>query len=152
MLRIVAGDFDDRRVIDLLAFHHRTMHAQTPKGSAHALDLQGLRRPEISFWTVWEGEHLVGMGALKDLGDGEGEVKSMRTVEEAQRKGIATAMLNHIIAAARARGMKRLYLETGAFDLFAPAVTLYRRHGFVDCPPFAAYRPDPNSLFLTLAL
>ena len=101
---------------------------------------------------MWEGEHLVGMGALKDLGYGEGEVKSMRTVEEAQRKDIATAMLNHIIAAARARGMKRLYLETGAFDLFAPAVSLYRRHGFVDCPPFATYRPDPNSLFLTLAL
>jgi len=152
MLRIVLGDFDDRRVVDLLAFHRRTMHAQTPKGSAHALDLKGLRTPEIGFWTVWEGENLVGMGALKDLGDGTGEVKSMRTVDEAQRKGIATAMLRHIVAAARAKGMQRLYLETGAFALFAPAVSLYRRHGFVDCPPFASYRPDPNSLFLTLAL
>ena len=152
MLRIVAGDFDDPAVVALLAHHHRTMHAQTPKGSAHALDLSGLRNPAISLWTIWDGDALAGMGALKRLDARHGEVKSMRIVEQMQRRGIAAAMLRHIIGEATAHGMSRLSLETGASALFAPAVALYRKHGFQDCQPFGDYRPDPNSVFLSLDL
>jgi putative acetyltransferase len=150
--RIVPGDFSDPRVVALLSHHHATCHAVTPKGSAHALDLSGLQAPDIEFWCAWEGETLLATGALKRLSATHGEVKSMHTAEAARRKGVASAMLRHIVAAARQQGLARLSLETGSFDFFQPAVALYRAHGFTDCGPFGAYRPDPNSLFLTLEL
>lgn len=126
--------------------------AETGRGSAHALDLSGLRGPGIGFWTVWEHEEPVGTGALKDLGDGEFELKSMYTAERCRRKGVGSALLAHLIAVCQRRGARRISLETGSWEYFRPAVALYRKHGFVDCPPFADYVPDPNSIFLTLDL
>ena len=151
-LRIIPGDFGDPRVADLLRVHVTQARAQTAPGSAHALDLDGLRSPEISFWTMWEDETLLGFGALKRLSADHGEVKSMHTAQAMRRRGAGSAMLRHLIAAARADGMSRLSLETGSWDYFRPAQALYRSHGFVECPPFADYVLDPNSVFMTLDL
>ena len=151
-MQIVEGGLDDPRVVALLHTHLTRARAVTPPGSAHALDLSGLRVPEITVWSAWEGDRLLGVGALKRLGGDHGEVKSMHTAEAARGRGVGSAVLRHIIAEARARGMTRLSLETGAFDYFAAARALYARHGFVECAPFGDYRSDPNSVFLTLAL
>ena len=132
--------------------HLTNARAQTAPGSAHALDATGLQSPDISFWTIWEDETLAGFGALKRLSPDHGEVKSMHTAQSMRRRGAARAMLAHIIAAARARGMSRLSLETGSWEYFRPAHALYRSHGFVECPPFANYGPDPNSVFMSLDL
>ncbi len=151
-MRIVDGNFNDPRVIDLLKTHLATARAHTASGSFHALDPAGLQSPDICFWTIWDDESLLGVGALKRLSPGHGEIKSMHTAERVRRKGVASAMLRHIIATARARGMSRLSLETGSWDYFQPAHALYRRHGFVECPPFGDYVLDPNSIFMTLDL
>jgi putative acetyltransferase len=151
-MRIVEGGRDDPRVITLLHHHLTRAREVTPVGSAHALDLSGLKVPAISFWSAWEGEELLGVGALKAMSVTDGEVKSMHTAEAARRRGVGAALLRHIIATARGRGMARLFLETGSFDYFAPARALYAAHGFVECGPFAGYRPDPNSTFMTLLL
>lgn len=152
MFTIRPGDFSDPRVIALLTLHFTENRAVTPAGSAHVLDLSAMQVPEISFWTIWDNDTLLGMGALKRMGAGDGEVKSMRTTNEAKRKGVASAMLRHIIDAARADGLTRLFLETGSFDYFRPARELYARHGFAECAPFAGYKPDPNSTFMMLTL
>ena len=150
--RIVEGGLDDQRVIDLINIHVTTARSQTALDSAHALQVGGLRSPEISFWTIWNGDALLGFGALKRLSADHGEIKSMHTAQAMRGRGVARAMLRHIIAAARQRHMARLSLETGSWDYFRPAHALYRSHGFIECVPFADYRPDPNSLFLTLEL
>jgi putative acetyltransferase len=152
MIHIRPGGLDDPRVVALLETHLARARAETAPGSAHALDLSGLKAPEIRFWSAWEGETLVGVGALKRLSGVHGEVKSMHTAEAARGRGVGSAMLRHIIATARADGLTRLSLETGSWPYFAPAVALYRSQGFIDCPPFEGYRADPNSIFLTLAL
>jgi putative acetyltransferase len=151
-MQITPGDLADSRVIDLLHYHLTTARAQTAPGSAHALDLKGLQSPDITFWAAWDSETLVAVGALKHLSQDHGEVKSMHTVPTVRRKGVGSAMLRHIIAFARSRGISRLSLETGSWDYFRPAVALYRRHGFIECPPFADYVLDPNSIFMTLDL
>jgi putative acetyltransferase len=150
--RIVLGDFGDPRVVDLLQFHLTTARAQSPPCSAHALDLAELQSPDIGFWAIWDDETLLGIGALKRLSADHGEVKSMHTVRSMRGKGAGSAMLRHIIASARANGMSRLSLETGSQEYFRPARALYESHGFVECPPFADYVPDPNSIFMTLDL
>lgn len=152
MMRIIPGDFSDPRVIDLLRTHLTSARAETAPGSAHALDLTGLQAPDISFWTIWDDEVLLGMGALKRLSPDHGEVKSMHTTQSARRKGVGSAMLRHIIASARESGMTRLSLETGSWEYFRPAHALYRSHGFVECGPFADYVEDPNSVFMSLDL
>jgi putative acetyltransferase len=152
MMRIIDGDLDDRRVVDLLQTHVTSARAQTAPGSAHALDLAGLKSHDISVWTIWEGETLAGVGALKRLSDHHGEVKSMHTAQAMRGKGAGSAMLRHIMAAAKARGISRLSLETGSWEYFDPARRLYREHGFVECPPFADYVLDPNSIFMSLEL
>lgn len=149
-MQIIPGDLTDQRVIDLLHYHLTTARGNTAAGSAHALDLKGLLSPDIELWAAWSGEALVGMGALKQLSDDHGEVKSMRTAEAARRKGVGTVMLRHIISVARSRGISRLSLETGSWDYFRPAIAFYRSQGFVECPPFADYVFDPNSIFMTL--
>lgn len=133
----------------LLEEHLADMHAISPPESAHALDLDGLRRPEITFWTAWSGNALLGCGALKELSPDHGEVKSMRTARAHRRSGVARAMLAHIVAEARRRGYERLSLETGSMAEFAPARALYERFGFGYCGPFAGYVNDPNSVFMT---
>jgi len=151
-MRITLGDLSDSRVISLLDFHLSTARSHTALGSAHALDLAGLQSPDITFWTAWDGEILLALGALKRLSAAHGEVKSMHTAVAARRKGVGSAMLRHIIAFARSHGLQRLSLETGSWDYFHPAVEFYRSHGFVECDPFADYVQDPNSIFMTLDL
>lgn len=152
MIRIARGDLHDARIAELVRLHLTSARAQTAPGSAHALDLAALQSPDITFWTVWEDETLLGIGALKRLSADHGEVKSMHTVEPMRRKGAGSATLRHIIVAARARGMSRLSLETGSWDYFRLARAFYARHGFVECPPFADYVLDPNSVFMSLDL
>jgi len=151
-MRIELGGLDRAEVHALLEEHLRHMHETSPPESVHALDLNALRRPEITFWSAWEGNALLGCGALKELGCNEGEVKSMRTPEARRRRGAGRAMLQHIISEARSRGYQRLYLETGSMEAFVPARALYAKFGFYYCGPFADYREDPNSVFMTLAL
>jgi putative acetyltransferase len=151
-LQIIEGGLDDRRVVELLRTHVSRARAETARGSAHALDLSQLRGPEITFWSAWEGDSVVGVGALKRLTPEHGEIKSMHTAEAARGRGVGSALLRQIMATARARGMSRLSLETGSWAYFLPARALYARHGFVECPPFGEYGDDPNSVFMTLEL
>lgn len=145
-------DLSGPEVQALLAEHVAEMHRISPPGSVHALDLEGLRRPEITFWTAWRGAALLGCGALKELDPLHGEIKSMRTARDHRREGVARALLEHLLAEAEARGYARLSLETGAQEAFAPARALYAAYGFRPCPPFAHYRDDPNSVFLSRLL
>ena len=151
-MHIVQDDLTGAAIQGLLREHRASMFAHSPPESVHALDVDGLRQPEISFWSVWEGRELLGCGALKQLSPSAGEIKSMRTATVHLRKGVATTMLEHILHTARSRGYCRLYLETGTTAAFAPAHRLYQRHGFAECPPFADYRPDPFSVFMVKAL
>jgi putative acetyltransferase len=152
IMNITLGDLADPRVVDLLEYHLTSARAHTAPESAHALDIGGLQAPNMTFWTAWDCDTLVAIGALKRLAKYHGEVKSMHTAASARRKGVGSAMLQHIIAFARSRGISRLSLETDSWDYFQPAVALYRKHGFVECQPFADYVQDPNSVFMTLDL
>jgi putative acetyltransferase len=136
----------------LLNEHLLNMHELSPPESVHALDLEKLRKPEITFWCAWDGPLLVGCGALKELDGKHGEVKSMRTPSALRRKGAGRAILAHIIEVARSRGYERLSLETGSFEAFRPAQALYESVGFTRCGPFGDYVEDPNSVFMTLRL
>jgi putative acetyltransferase len=151
-MKITNGGLDDARVQALLAHHFTTARAETARGSAHALDLGGLKTPDIQFFSAWDGDTVVAIGALKKLSPSHGEVKSMHTEQSCRRKGAGSAMLQHIIARAREMGLSRLSLETGSWPFFIPARELYKRHGFAECPPFGDYVLDPNSVFMTLEL
>jgi putative acetyltransferase len=152
MRRIKPGDFGDERVKALLTRHLQGMHANTPPGHVFALDWSGLQKPEISFYALWEGDELLGVGALKELGPRAGEIKSMRTADAHLRRGVAAAILEHIIAEARRRGYARLSLETGAGPTFEPTHTLYRKYGFTDGGAFGDYEKSPFNQFLHLDL
>ena len=152
MPAIKPADFDDDRVKALLARHLEGMHANSPPGHVFALDWSGLKRPEISFYALWEGEQLLGFGALKELGPRAGEIKSMRTSDAHLRRGVGAMLLEHIIAEARRRGYTRLSLETGSGPAFEPALTLYRKYGFADGGSFADYEKSPFNQFLHLDL
>jgi putative acetyltransferase len=128
------------------------MRAISPPESKHALDLEGLRKPDITFWTLWMGGKLAGCCALKELDSRHGEIKSMRTATASLRKGVAARLLQNLIDVAQGRAYERLSLETGSMPYFEPARSLYRRFGFRECGPFAAYVVDPNSVFMTLDL
>ena len=145
-------DLNGREILNLLQEHLRRVSLLSPPESVHALNIEALRRPEITFWTVWEDSELLGCGALKELDAGHGEVKSMRTADAHLRKGVAAALLNHILEEARKRSYRRVSLETGSMDAFAPARRLYSRFGFSPCGPFADYVEDPNSVFMTIEL
>jgi putative acetyltransferase len=145
-------DLSAPQVHALLEEHLRNMRQLSPPESIHALDLDELRKPEITFWTAWSGNALLGCGALKELDSLHGEIKSMRTAFAHRRKGIARAILTHIIEEARKRSYARLSLETGSMQAFEPAQRLYASFGFTYCPPFAEYIEDPNSVFMTRTL
>ena len=151
-MQIRLDDLRGPEIAALLQEHLRDMHATSPRESVHALDLDALRRPDISFWTLWDSGKLAGCGALRQLDAGHGEIKSMRTSNDYRRKGVASQLLQHIIDEAARRGCQRLSLETGSMAYFAPARALYERFGFVYCEPFGDYIPDPNSMFMTLSL
>jgi putative acetyltransferase len=136
----------------LLSEHLTNMYELSPPESVHALDLTKLRAPGITFWTVWDDALLLGCGALKELTPTHGEVKSMRTPQAMRRRGAGRVILAHIVAEARSRGYRRLSLETGSVDAFVPALKLYESFGFAHCGPFADYKADPNSVFMSLEL
>lgn len=151
-MRIETDDLTGADIQALLREHLADMHAQSPPESCHVLDLSGLRKPGITFWTVRDDTGLLGCGALQELDPTHGEIKSMRTPKDRRRTGAGRAMLEHLIAEARARGYARLSLETGTPVGFIPARTLYARYGFQECGPFGSYREDPYSVFMTLKL
>ncbi|MGE5169691.1 MAG: GNAT family N-acetyltransferase [Rudaea sp.] len=151
-MQIRRDDLAGGEIRALLAEHLREMHRLSPPESVHALDLTALRRPDVTFWTVWSDDTLLGCGALKELTATHGEIKSMRTASAHRRHGVARAMLEHIIAEARRRDYRRLSLETGSMAAFAPARRLYEGFGFTYCPPFGEYDEDPHSVFLTRSL
>ena len=151
-MRIILDDLRGPEIQALLQAHLDSMHAHSPPESVHALDLDALRQPGISFWTVWEGTDLLGCGALKHLNPQHAELKSMRTATAHLRQGVARAMLDHILTTARKQGFKRLSLETGTAAAFAPAYRLYASAEFVECGPFAGYTLDPHSVFMTKVL
>ena len=145
-------DLSGREVRELLEEHLSSMSALSPPESMHALDVDGLRQPDVTFWTIWSDAGLLGCGALKELTPQHGEIKSMRTSPAHRRKGVARTMLAHIIGEGLRRRYRRLSLETGAMEAFAPAQHLYETFGFTYCPPFGDYVEDPNSVFMTRVL
>lgn len=151
-MHIRSGELDHPQVIALLREHLRGMAELSPPESVHALDLDGLKRPEISFWSAWDEDDLLGCGALKQLDAEHGEIKSMRTAAAHRRRGVAAALLEHLLGEAGRRRYRRLSLETGSMEGFEPARSLYARYGFDYCGPFADYRDDPNSVFMSKAL
>jgi putative acetyltransferase len=151
-MRIEADDLTRPEVHALLQEHLANMYELSPPESVHALDLSKLRSPDITFWSVWDGATLIGCGALKEMSATEGEIKSMRTPKALRRRGAGRAVLTHIIEEARARGYRRLNLETGSQEGFIPARNLYSTFGFTECGPFGDYKLDPNSVFMTLGL
>ena len=147
--QINKDDLTGPEIKALLQRHGDEMEAASPPGSCHYLDLEGLRVPEISFWTIWDKETLMGCGALKMLDAKHGEIKSMHVHSNARGKGIGDKMLFHIMAKARQRGYNRLSLETGAMAAFEPARRLYEKYGFAECPAFGDYQYDVHSIFMT---
>jgi putative acetyltransferase len=151
-MKIEIDDLSRPAIHALLNEHLQNMRELSPPESVHALDLEKLRKPGITFWSAWDGPLLLGVGALKELDRGHGEVKSMRTPAALRRKGAGRAILAHIVEVARSRSYERLSLETGSMEAFRPAQRLYESFGFTFCEPFADYREDPNSVFMTMRL
>ncbi|MFE0036958.1 GNAT family N-acetyltransferase [Streptomyces sp. NPDC059015] len=151
-MKIAMDDLSGPEIADFLDEHVRQMRAISPPESKHALDLDALRGPEVTFWAVRDGDSLVGCGALKRLDADHAELKSMRTTAARKRSGVATLLLEHIIAEAEHMGFTRLSLETGTAEFFLPARKLYEKFGFIHCEPFANYQPDPHSTFMTKML
>lgn len=149
---IASGHLDDPRVVELLRLHLAAMHVHSPPGTVHALDLSALKHPDVSFFTAWEGEELLGCGALRRLSDSHGEIKSMRTAPQHVRKGVAAALLRHMIEAARQRGYRRVSLETGSGDPFEGAIALYGKFGFVKGGTFGGYVASDFNQFFHLDL
>lgn len=151
-MEIKIDDLQGPEVAALLEDHLYSMTLHSPPESIHALDLDKLRKPEITFWSAWENGELLGCGAIKELDVAHAELKSMKTDSKHLRKGVAEKLLVHIIEEARGRGYERISLETGSMDAFLPARKLYGKYGFEECGPFGDYVLDPNSLFMTKTL
>jgi len=151
-MHIRIDDLRGPEIANLLERHLAFCRQTSPPESVHALDLDKLRKPEITFWTAWDGASLLGCGALKEIDSSHGEIKSMHTAAEHRGKGVAGYLLRQIVDEARARSYRRLSLETGSMDEFVPARALYSRFGFAVTGPFADYKLDPNSVFMTLDL
>lgn len=151
-MEIKIDDLSGNEVAVLISEHLQGMTEHSPPESIHALDLSQLKTPDITFWSAWEGETLLGCGALKELDPQHAEIKSMRTSSAHLRKGVAKRILQHIIEEAKKRGYKRVSLETGSMEAFEPAKRLYKNFGFDYCEPFSDYVEDPNSVFMKLEL
>lgn len=149
---IKIDDLSGSEVAELVREHLHGMKQNSPQESIHALNLEQLKRPEITFWSAWEGNELIGCGALKEIDGQHGEIKSMRTSSSHLRKGVAKRLLQYIIEEANRRGYRRVSLETGSMDFFEPARRLYASFGFQYCHPFSDYIEDPNSVFMTMEL
>ena len=151
-MKIIVDDPGRGPVRELLEAHLAGMHDNTPPESVHALDIDGLRAPDVTFWTVWDGHELLGCGALKELDETHAEIKSMRTADEHLGKGVGSLMMDKVLEVARERGYQRLSLETGSGEAFEASHRLYQKFDFEFCGPFADYGPDPFSRFMTRAL
>ena len=149
---IIIDDLSGEKTIELIQIHLVGMAENSPPESIHALNVAKLKQPNITFYSAWEGDELLGCGALKELTATHGEIKSMRTAEKHVRKGVARAILQHLLNEAKTRGYKKVSLETGSMDAFQPARNLYESFGFTYCEPFDQYTDDPNSTFMTLNL
>ena len=149
MLKSIEGNFEDREVNELLTKHFIELRAASPKGSTHVLDIPGLKIPSIKFWSLWENERLFGCGALKFLDTQHGEFKSIRVHDEFRNKGNGIKVIEHLIQEAIKLHVKRLSIETGAGEFFKPARKLFKKCGFEPCEPFAHYKEDVNSVYLT---
>lgn len=149
---IRVDDLSGDAIRDLIAFHLDGMHDTSPAESVHALDVEGLRHPSVTFWSAWIDGDLAGIGALKTIDAERGELKSMRVDDRFRGRGVGRALLRHIVAEARGRGMTSLWLETGSPDDFVPAQRLYESEGFIRCGPFEGYTDDPFSVFMTRAI
>jgi putative acetyltransferase len=149
---IKVDDLTGAEIAELLQEHLANMAENSPPESMHALGIEELSKSDITFWSAWNGTELLGCGALKELSPQHGEIKSMRTASSHRRKGVAAALLEHILKEAKRRDYKRLSLETGSMETFAPAHRLYMKFGFKECRPFADYVEDPNSIFMTIEL
>ena len=148
-IQIFVDDLDGQEIAALLGQHLELMASVTPAESIHALDLKALKAPEVTFWSAWRRNALVGCGALKELDPQHGEIKSMHTAKSFRGQGIGQALLDHIIGEARTRGYGRLSLETGSMKAFEAARAFYLKNGFQRCAPFADYEDDPNNVFMT---
>lgn len=151
-MKIELDDLSGPEIAQFLANHVSEMQSISPPQSSHALSLEALKKPEITFWTVWEDQKLVGCGALSELSPYHGEIKSMQTSPGSKRKGVASELLRHIFDESLKRGYHQLSLETGSMAFFLPARRLYEKFGFAYCKPFANYTEDPNSVFMTKEL
>lgn len=151
-MEIRQDDLSGPKIRELIREHLNNMAELSPPESTHALDVDGLKQPDVTFWSAWADDELLGCGALKELDDSHGEIKSMRTVEKHRGKGVARRLLTHILEEAGRRGYRRVSLETGSMEAFEPARKLYESFGFQSCRPFANYREDPNSVFMTKEL
>ena len=151
-MQVVEDDLRREAVRDLLAFHFKLMHENSPPGMAYVLDVEALKAPTMSFWTIWDGDELLGCGAMKELASDWGEIKSMRTAPDHLGKGVGAAMLDHIMKTARARGYKRLSLETGSTPSFLPAIAMYKKRGFEYGDCFGGYETSDFNLFMHLDL
>lgn len=151
-MEIRLDDLSGPEIATLLDEHLEEMRSVSPPDSIHALDLEGLRSPAVTVWTVWEDAELIGCGALLELDAAHAEVKSMRTSIASRGKGVASALLTHLLGEARQRGFRRVSLETGSMAHFEPARRFYLKHGFEYCEPFSTYDDDPNSVFMTMEI
>ncbi|GAB2552192.1 GNAT family N-acetyltransferase [Nocardia heshunensis] len=151
-MRIMIDDLTSPDVIGLLEEHVAEMLANSPEDSMHALDVTALRKPELTFFSAWEGDELAGCGAIKELDPTHGEIKSMRSTAAFRGRGVGSLVLRHLLEVARERGYLQVSLETGSSEFYLPAVRLYERYGFAPCGPFADYVEDPHSVFMTLSL
>ena len=149
MFKSLEGNFDNPKVHQLLSKHFIELRAASPEGSAHVLDINGLKVSSIKFWSLWQGEHLIGCGALKFLEEGHGEFKSIRIHDNFRNKGYGLHVIDHLINEAKKLKIKRLSIETGAGDFFLPARKLFKKCGFEKCQPFAQYSEDVNSVYLS---
>ena len=152
MLESIEGNFDHPKVNELLKNHFIELRAASPEGSAHVLDIPGLKIPSIKFWSLWKDDQLMGCGALKFLEKNHGEFKSIRVADQFRKKGIGERIINHLIEEAKKLKISKLSIETGAGEFFAPARKLFNKFGFKISEPFAHYKVDPNSCYFSLDL
>ena len=152
MLKSIEGNFDHPEVNQLLKKHFVELRAASPEGSAHVLDIPGLKIPSIKFWSLWQVDQLMGCGALKFLDKEHGEFKSIRIHDNFRNQGQGINVINHLINEAKKLQIKRLSIETGAGDFFIPARKLFKKTGFILCEPFAHYKKDVNSVYLTMLI
>ena len=148
----IEGNFEHLKVNDLLVKHFKELKSVSPEGSAHVLDISGLKDPSIKFWSIWEENTLIGCGALKFLDENHGEFKSIRVIDDFRKKGYGFKIINHLIEEAKKLDVKKLSLETGSGDFFLPARKLFQKVGFEKCSPFAHYKEDTNSCYMSLDL